>query len=142
MSAGVGAIIGAGVSLFTGLKSASLQKKAMKTQQKQQELADARERRRLLRQSQIAAGQSVNFAANIGGLGSSGLEGGLMGLSNQVSSQVAYQAQSSALAKQASGLMQQASTYQMYGDLFGPMFGKMNLGTVGYNPGSGFGWTA
>ena len=141
MTMAVGAIIGAGISLYTGLKSASLQKKALRAQEKQQELADRQAKQRLLRQSQIAAGQTVNFAANVGALGSSGLQGGVMNLNNQVASQIGYQTQSSALAKQASGLMQQASNYQMFGDLFGPMFGRMNLGTVGYNQGTGFGYT-
>lgn len=140
MTAAVGAIIGAGVSLYTGMKSASLQKKAMKVQQKQQELADARERRRLLRQQQIAAGQAVNVAANVGGLDSSSLAGGLSGLSNQVASQVGYQAQQSALAKQASGLYQQAANYQMFGDFFGSAFSNMDLGTVGFKSGQ-FGYS-
>jgi hypothetical protein len=128
MTAAIGPLIGAGVSLFTGLKSAAAQKKAVRAQEKQQELADAREKRRLLRQSQIAAGQAVNTAASIGGLGSSGLTGGIMGLQNQVASQVGYQAQSSALAKQASGYMQKAQNWNMAGDILGPLFGKMNFG--------------
>lgn len=133
--AAVGTLISAGVSLFTGLKSASLQKKAMRAQEKQQELADARERRRLLRQRQIAAGETVNLAASLGATGSSAVAGGLSGLTNQVQSQMGYQAQSSALAKKASGLYQQASNYQMFGGLVGNLFENMDLGQVGFSGG-------
>lgn len=112
------AVIGAAVSLFTGMQSLSAQKKAANAAKKQQELADARERRKLLRQSQIAAGQATNTAASIGGLGSSGLAGGLMGLNNQVASQVGFQNQSSQLANLQSKYMQQASQWNMFGDIF------------------------
>ena len=133
MVAAIAPIIGIGVSLFTGMKAASAQKQAVKAQQKQQELADMRERRRLLRSQQIAAGQATNMAASIGGLGGSSLAGGLSGLSNQVQSQLGYQAQSSALAKQASGYMQQAQNWQMAGDFLGPVFNKMDFGSVGFS---------
>lgn len=140
MTMAIGPLIGAGVSLYTGMRAASLQKKAIETQEKQQKLADARDRRRLLRAQQIAAGQATNVAANIGGMGSSGLQGGIAGLQNQVASQVGFQAQTSALSRQASSFMQQASNYNMYGDLFGSLFSNMNLGRVGYS-GSGLSFT-
>lgn len=136
MSVAIAPLIGIGASIFFGMKSLSAQRKAIRAQQKQQELADLREKRRLLRQQQIIAGETVNVAANIGGMGSSSLVAGLSGLTNQVQSQLGYQAQSSALSQQATGFMQQAGRYNMYGDLFGNMFGNMNLGRVGFTGGA------
>lgn len=90
MGAAVGAL-GAAFSVFSQLKAQKAQKRAMQQQQKAQEVADARERRKLLRSSAIARGQTINTAASIGGLGSSGLTGGLMGLQNQAQSQLGFQ---------------------------------------------------
>lgn len=140
MVAAVGPLIGAGISLYTGMKAKKAQDKAIASQEKQQKLADRRERNRLIRQQIITAGQATNMAANIGGLGSSGLTGGLSGLTNQVQSQIGYQAQSSQLAKQATGYMQQAQNWNMAGDFLGPLFGKMSLGNVGFSGGQ-FGYT-
>jgi len=137
MSAAVGPLIGAGVSLFTGLKSASAQKKAIAAQNRQAALADARDRRKLLRSAQIAQGQALNFGANVGGLGSSGLTGGLMNVSNQAQSQIGFQNTSLQLAKQSNQYMQQASNWNMAGDFLGPLFKGLSLGNI-----SSSGWTA
>lgn len=125
------AIIGGAVSLFTGMKALSAQKKAADAAKKQQQLADTRERRRLLRQTQIVQGQAVNTAAVIGGLGSSGLAGGLMNVNNQAQSQIGYQAQSSQLANLQSGYMQQANQWGMFGDIFGGFLKSSNFSLGG-----------
>lgn len=140
MTAAVGPLIGAGVSLFTGLKSASAQKKAQAAQDKQAALADARERRRLLRSTQIAQGQALNFGANVGGLGSSGLVGGIMNVGNQAQSQIGFQNTSLQLAKQSNQYLQQASNWNMAGDFLNPLFRGMSLGNVGFSGGQ-FGYT-
>lgn len=124
MSAGIVPLLGLGASIFGSLNAAAAQKKALKAQQKQQELADLREKRKLLRQAQIASGSTVNTAAAIGGMGSSGLSGGLASLTNQAQSQIGYQAQSSLLSKQASNYMQTAQNWNTFSD-FGAMFSKI-----------------
>ena len=118
MSGGVGALIGGIGSLVTGMGSLSAQKKAMKAQEKQAQLADERERRKLLRQAQIVQGQAVNTAATVGGLGSSGLIGGVSNVTNQAQSEIAYQNTSLGLTKQYNKFMQQAATWNMFGDVF------------------------
>ena len=111
------AIIGAGVSLFTGMKSLQAQKKAQKAAQQAQETADRREQRKLLRQQAIIGGQVTNVAAQTGGLGSTAVEGGLSGLTNQVQSQVGFQTTTSMLAKQQSKYMAKAAQWNMIGDI-------------------------
>jgi hypothetical protein len=125
------AVIGAAVSLFTGMQSLSAQKKAAKAAQKQQELADSRERRKLLRQSQIVQGQATNTAASIGGLGSSGLMGGLSNVTNQAQSQIGYQNQSSQLANLQSKYLQQANQWNMFGDVFSGFLKNSNFSLGG-----------
>lgn len=115
------AAIGAIGSLVTGFMSLSAQKKATRAQERQAALADQRERRRLLRQSQIVQGQAINTAASVGALGSSGLEGGVSNVTNQAQSQIAFQNQSLDLTKQYNKFRQQAATFNMFGDIFGSM---------------------
>ena len=66
MGAVVGAVIGVGAtmkSMKAQEQAAEAQLKAMKEQQKMQMMADARERRKMLREAAIARGQT---AMNIG----------------------------------------------------------------------------
>lgn len=129
MTAAIGPIIGG----ITSLMSLSAQKKAMAAQEKQAQLADQRERRKLLRQAQIVQGQAINTAASVGGLGSSGLIGGVSNVTNQAQSQIGYQNTSLQLSKQYNSAMQTAGMY----DALGSVFSNMNLGSVGYGS-SGF----
>ena len=62
MGAVVGAVIGVGAtmkSMKAQEQAAEAQLKAMKEQQKMQMMADARERRKMLREAAIARGQTV-----------------------------------------------------------------------------------
>ena len=84
--------LGLGVASFAmQAKSAKAQEKAMKAQQRAQELADARDRRKLLRQTAIARGETLNFGANLGAMGGTALAGGLSGLVNQQQAQLGFQ---------------------------------------------------
>lgn len=115
MATAVGAVIGIGSSLFSmGMQRKAMkeQEKAMKEQRALQRAADARERRQLLRQQAIAAGQTVNVAAQVGGMGSTALTGGLAGLQNQVSSSLGFQAMSSASVDKQQKYLNKAAQYQ------------------------------
>lgn len=116
----VGGIIGVGAtmkSMQAQEKAAKAQLKAMQEQQRLQKMADARERRRMLREQAIQLGKVVNVSAQIGGgqgvtMGSSILTG-LSGLQNQTLSGLGFQqtAQSSALLQQR--FLNKAANYQM-----------------------------
>lgn len=89
--AAAGALIGTVFGIAMQAKSAKAQQKAMRAQQKAQELADARERRKLLRQTAIARGETLNIGAALGATGSTALAGGLSGLVNQQQAQLGFQ---------------------------------------------------
>lgn len=115
MAQAAGAVIGIGASLFgmySQKKAMEEQQKAMKEQRRLQRAADQRERRQLLRQQAIATGQTVNVAAQIGGLGSTGLTGGLAGLQNQVLSSLGFQQMSSRSVDKQQGFLNKAAQYQ------------------------------
>lgn len=109
----MGAVVGAVTGIASANKALKEQKKAMQLQQKAaeeqirlQKMADARERRRMLREAAIARGQTVNISAQIGGgagrFAGTGLVGGLAGLQGQVLSGLGFQqtAQTSAAVQQ------------------------------------------
>lgn len=100
--AAAGAII-SGVGAIAGIafqaKAAKAQERAMEAQQKMQELADARARRRLLRETAIARGTAVNLASNLGAMGGSAVAGGLGGLMNQQMAQLGFQQQTLDLSR-------------------------------------------
>ena len=138
MGAVVGAVIGVGAtmkSMKAQEQAAEAQLKAMKEQQKMQMMADARERRKMLREAAIARGQTVNIASQIcGGQGKfsgSSLMTGLSGLQSQTLSGLGFQqtAQSSALLQQkflnkASRLQSDASRWS------GIASAAMNIGSA------------
>lgn len=97
-------------------KSIEAQKDAAREQKALQFAADARDRRRMLREQAIARGQTVNVAAQIGaGQGptaSTSLTGGLSGLENQVLSATAFQGLSQYSVKKQQKFLNQAANYQ------------------------------
>lgn len=113
-------------------KAAKASERALRAQQKAQELADARARRRLLRETLIARGETVNLGANLGATGSTSLVAGLSGLTNQQQAQLGYQQTtldiSRFITKQniaQSRFNTMASAFEGVGDLFGS-FAKSN----------------
>lgn len=145
MAQAAGAVIGIGASLFgmySQKKAMEEQQKAMKEQRRLQRAADQRERRQLLRSQAIAAGQTVNVAAQIGGLGSTGLTGGLSGLQNQVLSSLGFQQMSSRSVDKMQGFLNRAAQYQtqagiaegvgaLGSGLMGTSFGQNLAGGIG-----------
>jgi hypothetical protein len=97
-------------------KAMKAQEKAAREQRALQRGADARERRRMLREQAIAGGQTVNVAAQVGaGQGptaSTALTGGLSGLQNQVLSATAFQGMSAESMKRQQAALNQAAKYQ------------------------------
>lgn len=139
MSSAIGAVVG----LVGQMASLKAQNKAIKAQEKQAALADARERRKLLRQAQIAQGSATNVAASIGGLGSSGLIGGVQNVTNQAQSQIAYQNTSLQLQKDYNRFMQQAANASMWGTFGQNFIQSLDFGGGGSGGGSfGFRGTA
>lgn len=134
MVAAVGAVVG----IYGQLKSASAQKKAMREQQKAQELADARERRKLLRATAIQRGTATNVAASIGGLGSTALTGGLSGLQNQAQSQLGFQETTLGINKYITKQNIAASNWSTFGSL-GSAFSGFGSGQQSSTPSSPYG---
>lgn len=119
MAAAVGLLVSAGAGIFSMVqqnKAVKAQEKAAKEQRSLQMAADARERRRMLREQAIAGGQTVNVAAQVGaGQGptaSTALTGGLSGLQNQVLSATAFQGMTAESMKRQQAALNQAAKYQ------------------------------
>lgn len=119
-------------------KAAKSQERAMKAQQKAQELADARARRQLLRQSAIARGETLNFGASLGALGGTALAGGLSGLTNQQQAQLGFQQSTLDISKyitqqniRSSQALTNASMFSGMNDIFQSFFKSMPTGGTG-----------
>jgi hypothetical protein len=142
MAQAAGAVIGIGASLFgmySQRQAMQEQQRAMREQRRMQRAADERERRQLLRQQAIASGQTVNVASQIGGLGSTGLTGGLSGLQNQVLSTLGFQGMTRRSVERQQGFLNQAAQYQTQAGIaqgiasIGPELGTLGSGL--YNTG-------
>lgn len=139
MATAVGAVIGIGASLFSmgqQRKAMKEQEKAAKEQRALQRAADERERRMLLRQQAIAAGQTVNVAAQVGGLGGTAVTGGLSSLQNQVSSSLGFQSMSSASVDRQQRYLNRAAQYQTTAGLV-EGFGQLGSGLMSTSFGQG-----
>jgi hypothetical protein len=92
------------------------QEKAAKEQRNLQLAADARERRRMLREQAIAKGQTVNVAAQVGaGQGptsGTALTGGLSGLESQGLSAMAFQNMSQYSVNRQQKFLERAAGFQ------------------------------
>lgn len=129
---GIGTVFG----LAMQSKAAKAQEKAMKAQQRAQELADARARRRLLRETAMARGETVNLGANLGATDSSSLIAGLSGLTNQQQAQLGFQQTTLDISKfitkqniAQSRYNTMASLFSSVGDMFGD-FARSNRSTA------------
>ena len=115
----LGSIAGVGASVYGMVqqgKAVEAQKDAAREQRAIQLAADARDRRRMLREQAIARGQTVNVAAQVGaGQGptsSTSLTGGLSGLENQVLSATAFQGASQYSVKRQQKFLNEAAGFQ------------------------------
>lgn len=139
----VGAVVGIGLGVLSysqQRKSAQAQEKAMKAQQRAQELADARARRQLLRQTAIARGETLNIGANLGAMGGTALAGGMSGLVNQQQAQLGFQQSTLDISKyitqqniKSANAMSSASMFSTLGDTFGSFFKSLPKGTTTSN---------
>ena len=103
------ALIGAAVSLFTGLKQAGamnrqadLQQKANADQRKQQRNAELRDRKRLNREKLLKTSQARQQAQAAGASETSSIKGGLSSLSSQSGSNLGYSTMQSGLGDRIS----------------------------------------
>lgn len=132
--AAVGALVLGVASFAMQRKAAKSQEKAMREQQRLQELADARERRKLIRSSAIARGETVNLGATLGALGSSSLMGGLSGLTNQQQAQLGFQQTSMDVSRYITGQNISSSRYLSMASMF-DTFGSLFKGIPGSTTG-------
>lgn len=92
-------VVGAVASVAGTLISYSGQRKAAKAQQQQQALATRRSQRQAIRQYQIQRAQSVASAQGSGTMASSGVAGGVGGLSSQLGESLGFSTQMSGLSQ-------------------------------------------
>lgn len=85
--------VGTAVQFVAGRKRAKAEKKQAEEQQRLQRLQARREQRRAIRESRIRRGAALNVSAQTGARESSGLAGGLSGLSSQVGAEVGFTGQ-------------------------------------------------
>lgn len=134
--AGVGSLVNLGMGIL-GLsqqrKAAKAQERAMRASQKAQELADARDRRKLLRQTSITRGEALNFGANLGAMGGSALAGGLSGITNQQQAQLGFQQTTLDISKYITRQNIRASQAMTTASLFGGL-GEVAGSTVRSSP--------
>lgn len=120
----MGGVVGGIVGAVGTMKAMKAQEQAMKMQQKaveeqlkMQKMADARERRKMLREAAIARGQTVNISAQIGGgagqTAGSSLLTGLAGLQSQTLSGLGFQQTAAKSAQVQQKFLNKAAQYQM-----------------------------
>lgn len=122
-------VAGAVAGVAMQAKAAKAQQRAMRAQQRAQELADARDRRRLLRQTAIARGETVNIGAALGATGSSSLVAGLSGLTNQQQAQLGFQQTTLDLSRYITNQNIAQSRFNTLGSMFstaGDIFGSFS----------------
>ena len=111
--------IGAVASVAGAVTAYRGQKKAAQAQQQQQAVSTTRSRRQAIRASQIQRAQAIASAQGAGTLSSSGVAGGIGGLSSQLGSEMGFSTQMSGLSQLISSGLAQASRGQAIAGLGG-----------------------
>jgi len=93
------AAAGTGVAIQQGQASAAADRRAAQEEKKRAAVITRRERRRVIRQTRIARGELINQAAFVGAGESSGLAGGLSGLSSQQGAELGFSNQTQGISK-------------------------------------------
>lgn len=101
--------IGSVASVAGTLISYSGQRKAARAQQQQQQLATRRSQRQAIRQYQIQRAQAMASAQGSGTMASSGVAGGVGGLSSQLGESLGFSTQMSGLSQDINSGMSRAS---------------------------------
>jgi len=103
------AAAGAAVGVQQQAAAAKDQRKAAKEQRKAAAQQAARERRQSIREGRLARGQALNVAGQVGAGESSGLAGGLSGISTQVASNIGFSQQQEAFGANIVKFQQRAN---------------------------------
>jgi len=122
MTVGVAAVIGAVASVVGTVGSLVMQGKAMKAQEKQQELTTRRSRRQAIRQMQLTRAQSLMSAQGAGSLYGSGAAGGIGALSSQLGADLGYQTAYNSLSGDISRANQAANLFSGIASVGGTLF--------------------
>lgn len=131
----VAAVVGTVGSLYYANKSLKLQKKASEKAAQQQDVQTRYANRQSIREMQIQRARATMSAAGSGSLFSSGVEGGIGGLTSQLGSALGYQTQYNSLSKDIGRLDSRANQASGMSNIFS---GIASLGGSVYNASGGF----
>ena len=132
-----GAVAGAAIgSSLAGMQqqkqAAKAQERAYQAEQRRAEVQNVRAVRQQIRQARLAQGSMTNVAALTGGVGSSGLAGGISSVGSQLAGNLGYMSdiaeQNAAIASaqiQSARAMSNAAVYGTIGNIAGTIFSDM-----------------
>ena len=103
------AVAGLAIQFIAQRKEARAQRKISREQQRAAALEAHRARRRTIREARIARGTALNIAGQVGAGESSGLAGGLSGISAQAGANLGFSGQTEAIGRRITGFGAQAS---------------------------------
>lgn len=114
----LGAIALGGAKLYSDYKASEAQQKAARVQRQISALKAAAQRRQLVREAGIAAGNVRAAAGLTGTINSSRTQQGVGSVANQVGGKFALENRVLALGDKASKYLQEAANFQMYSSAF------------------------
>lgn len=98
-------------SAYSQAKAAKAQKKSIAAQQRQADIANARERRNVIRQARVARASVESQAAVTGLKGSSASEGSMANIQSRLGENLSFLSQNQQLSEQASRANQDAAMW-------------------------------
>jgi hypothetical protein len=117
------AAVGTGVQFVAGRQQAKAGRKAAREQQRLAALEARRARRRTIREARIARGAALNVAGQVGAGESSGLAGGLSGITAQAGANLGFSTQTEAIGGRITKFGLQASRAASLGAIGGGIAG-------------------
>jgi len=112
-----------GVGLVGGLissnKAARATERQAQAEQKRAEIQNVRQQRQAIREARAAQASMTNIAAQTGGIGGSGVAGGISSVSSQLGSNLDYMGQIAQQNVAIGGAAQEAAQWQGYSTIFG-----------------------
>jgi hypothetical protein len=122
------AVASTGASIYSGQQAQKAQSKAMKLQNKQEALREARAKREAIREARIAQATVQNAAENQGASGSSAELGGVGSIQSQLNTNLGFLDHMGRLSTGINNQNMQASEWGSYANMFGDV---ANLATQG-----------
>ena len=135
--------LGATAASISSTKQAGeASKQQAEAQQRRAEIQNVRAVRQQIREAKLAQASMTNIAAQTGGMGGSGLAGGLGSVGSQMSGNLSYMAdiaeQNTAISNAAISGAQAQSDAAMWGSI-GKLSGTIFSGTTGVSPAGAIG---